>query len=289
MIKQVVVTDAFIEHDGRLYLNPSLQDYEKELLCKKQKYSDAEAFTPLSWVARQLDTCAATLLATCASDIPETSKQVWVASPYHVKLNRAQMRVMPESMLDWSGRDAELMRDLLNPLLADEGISLICVGDALLLCCDKHWDVSPPSFAELSGGFLPDRLPVGEDAGTWMRMMSEIQMLLHQYPVFSASGVQYHGLWFWGRSDHVEKVDVSSLPNIATQHVYLKSVLSLLNKEKDASLIVTAGEKLPLLLNRHIALPKRWLLLGGGKSVLLTSSVIAASLAKVRAQRWKGI
>ena len=288
MINQVVVTDAFFAYEGELQLNPALRSYEKELLHMKQHWSDSVSYTPLSWLASQLHVPAAELVLSCAKDIPDSAKQFWLVSPYHAKLTRAELRIMPEGMLDWSKHDAQAMCALLNPLLAEEGMQLIIVADSLLLASDRVWDVAPASFAEISGSTLPNRHPAGKDGGAWMRLLAEIQMTLHQSPIISGAGLAFHGLWFWGVCTQSVNVDGDVIPAIATKNVYLKSVLKYLDKEQGASVVVTDAEQLPLLLNAHSPLPHRWILLGAGKSVKLTKSVIVSCLAKVRVQNWKG-
>jgi len=289
MINQIVITDALLAYEGQLVLNPALAQYEKGLLAMKQKWFKSESYTPLSWYASLLNFKPSTLLAICAENLPKESKQYWVASPYHAKLTRSDIRVMPDGMLDWSVKDAEKICDLLNPLLVVEGMKLIQVGEALLLTCDRVWDVFPLSFASISGSVLPNRQPDGKDAGAWMRLLSEIQMTLHQSALSSVSGLYYHGLWFWGGAPELTGVDTTALPHVATNSVYLNSILRHLNKETDASVIVTEADQLQMLMNANGTLPKKWVLLGAGKSVELTSSVIIACLAKVWSQGWKGV
>jgi len=289
MINQVVITDAFLEHGGKPVLNPVLAQYESELLVMKQSWSLSEPHTPLSWYASLANVQPSALLAVSAQQLPEDSRQYWVASPYHAKLTRSDIRVMPDGMLDWSSKDAEKICELLNPLLVDEGMELLKVGQALILSCNRIWDVKPLSFASISGSVLPNRQPDGKDAGDWMRLLSEIQMTLHQSGLGSDSGLNFHGIWFWGGASVLDDVEVKTLPNVATNSAYLNSILRHLKKEEDASLILSEAEQLPMLLNSKGRLPQKWLLLGAGKSVELTSSVITACLGKIRTQKWKGV
>lgn len=292
MTKQVVITDAFFELDGHFFLNPALSAYEKELLKMKQVWSTASDVTPLAWLARCMQCTPAALLASLTNELPQQSKQYWVASPYHARLTRSMLRVMPDSMLDWDTNHAQQMCAILNPLLSSDGLELHVIDDTLLLSCNRSWDVNTAEFAEISGASLPDKHPKGKDAGHWMRLASEIQMTLHQQPVHNASGVAMHGLWFWGKTDDgalSTKLDFKGIPSIATRNIYLKSVLKTLNKEQDATHIVTEAEHLPLLLNASAPKPKDWLLLGAGKSVKLTNSVFIAALNTIKAQTWKGI
>ena len=289
MINQVVITDAFLEYEGQLILHPALKPYEESLLAKTQRWSLSEPYTPLSWYSSALNLKPSALLARCVDKLPAAAKQFWVASPYHAKLTRLDIRVMPEGLLDSSANDAENICALLNPLLVDEGMTLHRVGQGLVLSCNRTWDVLPSSFAEISGSVLPNHLPDGKDAGVWMRLLSEIQMTLHQSELSTASGLSYHGLWFWGATNKIADIDGSIFPYVATNSAYFNIVLRNFNKEQDATMVVTEAEQLPILLNSTGRLPKKWLLYGAGKSVELSSSVITACLGKIRTQKWKGV
>ena len=122
-----------------------------------------------------------------------------------------------------------------------------------------------------------------------MRLLTEIQMTLHMFPITTAQGLNIHGLWFWNGELQTTDIDPDSIDPVATRNVYLKSVLQALDKERQATIIVSEAEHLLQLLNTNTPLPKSWLLLGAGKSVKLRHSVFKKGLAKVRTQQWKGI
>ncbi len=289
MIEKVVVTNAWHEHEGLRLLHPALKPYEQDLLQMNQTATPTSALTPLAWYAEQANMQPASMLAALCQTLPQTTKQFWVASPYHARLVRSTLRLMPDAMLDWSAQNACDVCAVLNPLLAEDGLELHVVGEALLLSCQDVWDVNPEPFAAISGGSLPDRQPEGKDAGKWARLISEMQMLLHQASINTASGLAVHGLWFWGAGENAIAMDKSVLPEVATQHIYLKSVLKSLDKEQNATMIVSDAEHLSMLLQTHATLPKNWLLLGAGLSLQLKGSIMMSCLAKVKRQTWKGI
>lgn len=289
MIEKVVVTNAWLEHEGALLLHPALKPYEKALLNMKQASAPSPSLTPLSWYAKQANMEPASMLAGLADTLPQEAKQFWVASPYHARLTRSTLRLMPDVMLDWSAQNAEDVCVLLNPLLAEDGLQLHVVGETLLLSSQQLWDVYPVDFADISGSFLPDRHSEGLDVSKWTRLLAEIQMLLHQSPINTASALQIHGLWLWGSGEKVIHTDRDVLPAVATSHIFLKSVLKSLDKEQNATMIVTDAEQLEMLLQKHAALPKDWLLLGAGLSVQLKRSLVTSCLAKVKRQTWKGM
>ena len=286
MIKQVVVTDAWFEHEGILRLNPALQVYEPSLLKMKQVWSKTTDVTPLSWYAEQIQESPAALVASMIDQLPE-AKQFWLVSPYHARLTRSTLRVMPESMLDWSAEEGYKICSAVNPLLVEDGLELFMVGDILMLASQDVWQVDMPDFAQISGKNLPNQHEGGQDTGCWLRLLTEVQMTLHQHQVLTQSGMQIHGLWFWGKSECTEGVNVAELPHVATRNVYLNSVLKTLDKQQNASVIVSEAEHLPSLL--PTALPDDWLLLGAGHSLTLRSHFFTAALAKVKKPSWKGI
>jgi len=287
MIKQVVVTDAWVEHGDKVFLNPILQTYEQGLLRMSQQWSQGQAFTPLSWYAQQVNLAPAALVAGLMQDIPDTTQQIWLASPYHARLTRASLQVMPESLLDWSVEVAQSICESLNPLLAEDGLKLVHQDGVLLLLSERVWDIAPPSFAEIAGHSLPDRHMQGADAGAWARLLSEIQMVLHQNPVQTAQGLDVHGLWLWGGAQAAAKAEAAKLPSVATKDFYLNAVLQALAKQQEAQIIISHAESLPTLL--PTVLPQDWLLLGAGKSVRLKNNMLISALAKVNKPKWKGI
>jgi len=287
MIKQVVVTDAWVKHQGDVLLNPALKPLEQALLSMKQTWASAETNTPLSWYAENAQLSPASLVASLSPALPEHTQQVWLASPYHARLTRSNLMVMPEYFLDWSADIATHVCELLNPLLQEEGLQLICQDELLLLCSDKVWDIQPLSFADIAGNTLPNKHMRGADAGLWSRLLSEVQMMLHQSPVLTKQGLEVHGLWFWGGTEQVEDTSTISFPSVASTDVYLQRVLQKLDKQQNAQTIVSYAEQLDTLL--PTVLPENWLLLGAGKSVRLKNNMLTSVFSKLRQNTWKGL
>jgi len=296
MIEKVVITDAFFHIDGVAMLNPALRAYEPKLLGMKNKYIAAkversQAVTPLAWLAKQQNTSPATLLTSAAANLPQSYKQCWVASPYHARLTRSTLRIMPDVLLDRSEAVLKAICKALNPLLEEDGLQLHVVGLSLVLLSDKVWDVESIDFAQVSGGLMPDQLPKGVDAGHWMRLLSEVQMMLHQHQITTDSGLMIHGLWFWGKSEQASMAtdELAQIKPIATRHAELQSVLQALDKERDATMIVSEAEHLPLLLQPDKPYPKQWLLLGDGLVVTCSANMLFRWLHGLKARKWKGM
>lgn len=287
MIQQVIITDAWVKHEGSVFLHPALKAYEKDLLSMKQVWAHNTDISPLSWYAQQAHVAPATLLKHLCSALPDGVKQCWVASPFNARLSRSSLSVLPDTMLDWSVTLGQQVCDMMNPLLVEDGLQLCLVGDALLLTSEHEWDVVNEDFACVSGKTLPDRAQSGKDMGRWLRLLSEIQMTLHAHPIFTPQGLQIHGLWMWGDVVGKQAFDVDILPNVASKNIYLSSVLQQLDKQQEATHIVCEAEHLPGLLPR--VLPNNWLLLGAGHSLALQMNRFTAALVKVKKPVWKGI
>ncbi len=198
-------------------------------------------------------------------------KQLWMASPFHAQLGRDQLRVMPDGMFAWREEDSLWICDLLNPLLEEEGMKLICQGAALALLCKEALDAKPVSFARVSGATLPNRHPEGRDGGLLMRLMAEIQMLLNQHRRDSAH-TDVDGLWLWGGSDISRKFDDVKKAPVATRNPVLQSLVD----GKEAGMILTEADRLAALLKVDASLPETTVLAGDDHAVVLKKSVLAS-------------
>jgi hypothetical protein len=264
----LIVSDALIEGNKALTLHPALLPWHKKLeFCRRQWFSCKDKI-PLEWYAAIVDVSPAVLLATQCSNIPVDTKQCWVASPYHSQLGRDQVRVIPEGLFPWCAEDAIWLCDVLNPLLGEEGMHLLRVGAALLLTCCDPMDAQPMSFARISGKTLPNRHPEGSDGGRLMRLVSEIQMILHNNQPSHRSGQpEIHGLWIWGGNAWPAAAP-ESMPTVATRNPFLQAVAD----GKDANMTITEADRLPDLLKPEAPLPVHLLLAGEDYVVHLTKS-----------------
>ncbi len=95
--------------------------------------------------------------------------------------------------------------------LVTELAAVIAVDGWRLEALHPHrWYLRPPapprlhtcSIAEVRGRDIGEFLPLGEDAGHWRRLLTEIQLLLHASPVNAGREQRGHppvnSLWFWG-------------------------------------------------------------------------------------------
>ncbi len=268
-MKLLLLTDALHRAEGEgLGLHPALIDAYPKLTRMRRQWFRCADKTPLGWYAALADTSPAALLAARCAGLPASARQCWVASPYHAQLGRDTVRLMPEGAFSWSEVDSAWLCDELNPLLQDDGMSLHACGSALLLACTTPLDAAPLPFAAIAGGLLPNRHPDGPDGGHLMRLLSEIQMSLHNQPQPTRSGQpEVHGLWLWGACAHPAKLPVD-LPAVATRNPFLQSLA-----HEHGAEIISEVERLDEVLSPSI-LPKTVVLAGAGHAVLLRKSLL---------------
>jgi len=212
-----------------------------------------------------------TLAAICPG-LPESTAQCWMASPYHAQLSRDSVVVLSDALLPLTNQDAEWLCEQLNPLLFDEGMTLVARGAALLLCCREPLQASPVGFGNISGKRLPDRLAQGVDDGRLMRLQSEIQMHLHRYTADHRRAKcepDIHGLWFWA-AGVPSQADLIDSPRVATRNPCLQSMVN----GQDATAIISEAERLSELFRETALLPKHVLLTGDGHALLLSKSIL---------------
>ncbi len=93
----------------------------------------------------------------------------------------------------------------------------------LMSTIDLEVDTVDP--ARVHGGNVLDALPVGRDATVLKRLMTEIQMWLHDHPVNIARGERgvesVNALWIWGGGRLPENGAVSKLPVLRSNDAFL--------------------------------------------------------------------
>jgi len=181
------------------------------------------------------------------------------------------VRVTPEGQFPWMPEDAGYLCEILNPLLADEGMQLMAVGAALLLTCREPLKAYPSGFGEISGKTLPDRSIEGRDGGRLSRLLSEIQMFLFQHPSeerCNRGEPEVNGVWLWGATEwpQVHKNRIA----VATRNPFLQAIVD----GRDAKLMITEADRLGDLMKKGAPLPKRVVLAGEGYAVILSKSLL---------------
>ncbi|GAV20565.1 hypothetical protein MMIC_P1534 [Mariprofundus micogutta] len=268
----LIVSQALISNQDGVTLHPDLFSWEKQLSACKQQWFECTTRNPLAWYATAASVSCTGFVASLCKDIPASTQQCWIASPYHAQLTRDALRVYPEGLLPWSVADADYLCEVLNPLLTEEGMQLCSAGAVLLLTCRDKMDAFPICFGELSGKLLPNKHHEGADGGRLNRLLSEIQMLMFQQPSIQRherGDVDVNGLWLWAPSDWPVDMRMPALP-VATRNPALQSLVD----GQGATLIISEAERLSELLQADAPLPKKIILAGEGYAVLLTKSLL---------------
>lgn len=271
-VSTLVISQALIRHQDGVSLHPDLFLWQKQLSSYRQQWFDCTDKNPLGWYAALCGISPTVLLASQCEALPEHTVQCWSVSPYHARIMRDTVRVMPEGEFSWTDEDAGHLCVVLNPLLAEEGMQLFAVGSALLLACREKIEAYPLSFGEISGKMLPDRHHEGEDGGRLNRLLSEIQMTLFQHPLetrHDRGEAEVNGIWLWAPVDWPQATALRTVP-VATRHPALQSMAD----GRDAVWMISEVERLHGLVKKDAdaALPKRMVLAGEGYAVLLNKS-----------------
>jgi len=278
----LIVTNGLVQSPDGLKLHPLLESLRGDLLRRSRSWYAAPTHTPLSFTAWLAGRSPAAMLAT-GLHLPDSVQQCWVASPFYAQLLRDRLQVMPDGAFSWGADDASSLAALLNPLLAEEGMSLYAAGSALILTCDKPIDASPASFAEVSGHLLPNRHPDGADGGRLMRLVAELQMFLYRNPLMdrrSRNEPDVRGIWLWGHCGR-DELSPASMPIVATRSPSLLPAVD----GRNAKLSVTEVERLEAMLNPHAGLPEDVLLMGDGHALWLRQTPFTAMLARLGRKR----
>ncbi len=278
-VSTLIISQALVKHQDGVSLHPDLFVWEKQFSAYKQSWFDCANKNPLAWYAALCEISPSALLAEKCSALPDEMQQCWVVSPYHAELHRTTVRVYPEGLFPWTLEDATYLCETLNPLLAEEGMQLFCIGAAIMLTCRDCVEAYPLSFGEISGQMLPDNHHAGEDGGRLNRLLSEIQMLLFQHPSVERHDrgeVDVNGLWLWAPIDLSDPamIDVDSSHDkqqiaVATRNPVLRSIA----EGRDATVMITEAERLHELVQADAPLPKAILLAGEGHAVWLRKSI----------------
>jgi|UPI000382DD8F hypothetical protein len=195
----LIVSNALFAHDdaqgeAHYTLHPALSIAGQ---AYHQQWFDCAPRLPLEFIAWLHDCSPISYLA---PQLPEghQAQQCWLAAPYHAQLRRDRFYILPEADLDWCVDDGLRLCELLNPVLAEDGMMLLVHSTQILLLLDEPLSAKPVSFASIEGGVLPNRPPEGKDGLRLMRLVADLQTQLYQTPLPRAElAPVIHGLWFW--------------------------------------------------------------------------------------------
>ena len=153
-------------------------------------------------ITRQRDWPAAAILARAMSAAPP--HPFWLcAQPAHLAVDRDRLLLLPRRQLPLSDRESHALLSTLREVFVREGLALAQVDAGTWLIGCPHVQRLQTFAPELVEGRDIDAYqPRGEDAPRWQRLLTEIQMLLHEHPVNverdQRGDTAVNSLWLWG-------------------------------------------------------------------------------------------
>ncbi len=125
------------------------------------------------------------------------------ADPVSLQPSRGELILLDSSQFTLASDESDALLAALNTHFADDGLQFVA-ADA------THWFLRLPSapsmhttpLLQVLGRDIHPRLPQGEQAMHWHRLLNELQMLLYQHPVNDVRDRQgdplVHSVWPWG-------------------------------------------------------------------------------------------
>lgn len=134
----------------------------------------------------------------------DPGQAVWLrADPVHLRPDNEQMLLFDASTLGLTADEAASLVERCNELLREDGLTLHApVPTRWYLRSKAPVRLQTVPTATVAGRYFRDRLPTGGDAGRWLALMTELQMLLHLAPEnerrADAGRPTVNGIWLWG-------------------------------------------------------------------------------------------
>lgn len=154
--------------------------------------------------------------------------------PVHFQVGLDDVRYLLPPPL--SNVEAEAIFESLKPLISSAGFNLLKgsseSGSEWYLWCERELKINTFSLRNLSHSRLFNLMPQGADASVLRRLMTELQMLLHDHPVNQQRQRQgllpVNALWFYGHAP-VKPVSCSIQPIVISDLPYVRGLCQGLN------------------------------------------------------------
>lgn len=136
------------------------------------------------------------------AELPDNSPLV-CADPIHLRADRDSATLIPAAMLQLRDSEADALLESINEFLQADSLHFSRTESDRWFMSGKDGSALcsyPPSFLahRNASAFLTD----GDTSGSWRRLMTELQMLLHTHPVNREREQQgllpINSIWFWG-------------------------------------------------------------------------------------------
>jgi hypothetical protein len=159
------------------------------------------------------------------------SRHWWLATPVHLDAGLTEVRMAEElPILDLAERDA-LVSDF-NRVFAAEDLQLDAAGGSPNFMTSSAWnDAATVDPLRVVGQNIEAALPTGPDAARLHRLMTEVQMWLHDHAVNEKRARRgeptVNALWIWGGGGELPARPVAELPTLVTDEPFLVGLWKL--------------------------------------------------------------
>lgn len=161
-------------------------------------------------IAKQQDWPIAPLTAQVDGACP--GDRYWLrADPVHLRISRDRLTLAEGSVLAVSKDEAEALTAALADHFGSGGpIFQARHSHRWYVALDRAPRLATRPLPEVAGGDIARFLPTGDDAMGWQRIVTEVQMVLHEHPVNerreAAGELPVNSVWLWGGGVRPEKV-----------------------------------------------------------------------------------
>lgn len=182
----------------------------------------------------------------------EPGNRRWLrADPVHLRPQGTELFLVRGADVGISADEAAALSASLQALTRDDGIVLqTLTPDAWLVGAAARPRLRTTPLSAAHGRSIDPLLPTGEDAGRWMRLLSEMQMLLHAHPVNSAredaGRPTINSVWLWGAGDLPDAIahpfDAVVADDAVTRGLAVQSGARILSAQGFAEVASVDGE-----------------------------------------------
>jgi hypothetical protein len=151
-----------------------------------------------------------------------------LATPVHLVAGLERLHLDPAGLPTLSAAEQEVLAGSFNGMFGSDGIELSFEDGAALLrmpapCFAVTHDPEPLAGRE-AGAWMPS----GRDGAKLRRLMTEIQMWLHEHPLAaeqaSRGDAPVNALWIWGAGGEVLSPTGPVLPRLASGDAFLRAL-----------------------------------------------------------------
>ncbi len=161
-----------------------------------------------------------------------TAGQLWLAQCVHLEAGVDRVYLRNASPPSFSAEEWQAIESGFNRSFATSGQSLIeGRGSCAYLACEQPLDVETRDPARVRGSDIHAALPSGPDAVAAKRLLTEIQMWLHEHPVNmrrEERGVEtVNAMWIWGGGHLPDRGAAAVLPALYGDDPFLDGLWRL--------------------------------------------------------------